>query len=143
MVAVTINRIDVNFVAAPTSIATTQFGDLHCAAAGGAPRVMLSISGDVLTPELDELAGLLELDHSELEIVLRRRPRSPQAIQADIEHSILPEPMTAPGEEPWRVIPQSKKAKKKTADEPETQPEPVTPIEPSTAQLVEEFGSWG
>ncbi len=126
MVALAIHDMAVN-VHQDTQSITFNGGQTRAIPVGR--RITLDIRGDVQGEDQEELKELLSLDRDSLEIVIRRRAPRPQDVQSAAE------PPT------WRVTPQktTKKAKQ-AADVPETQPEPE---EPTTAQTVEEFGSWG
>jgi hypothetical protein len=126
MVALAINDMQLNVERQPT-MSVSMFGETKQVATGPA-RVRLDIKSEMIGDDSTELKDLLLLGADQLEIVLRRRvvPPRPQDIQSEAEPA------------PWRVPPSKPKKAVKT-DTPETQPEPE---EPTTAQLVEEFGSW-
>lgn len=129
MVALAIRDMQLHVERAPTRSFTGMSGQVEHQVVTGPSRVSLDIKGEMVGDDGAELKDLLLLRADQLELVLRRRAPRPQDVQSAAEPP------------PWRTTPSASKTKKAVnPDAPETQPEPE---EPTTAQLVEEFGSWG
>lgn len=129
MVALEIRDMQLHVERPPTRSFTGMTGMVEHQVVTGPAKISVDFRSELISGDRDGLKDLLELGADQLEIVLRRRSVRPQ----DIQSAVKPPP-------PWETAPASKIKKAAKTDAPETQPEPE---EPTTAQLVEEFGSWG
>lgn len=129
MVALEVKDVSINVKNGSVNVA--GYDGLEMRRVATSRDIEASICCRVDESAVGELTNLMANGGRDLEIIVRRRAPRPQDVQSAA-------PPFVESTARWSGAPKTKKAV--NSDAPETQPEPE---EPTTAQTVEEFGSWG